>query len=121
MPIYRESYLNSQSLATLMGRNIRRFRIQQNLTQEQLAELADIDQKHVSCIEMGRVCSRISTYLRIANIFNVSIDSFLTEAILTDVDHIDKPVPFGGSEHQFLQSVMTAFLSYIENGGSHSN
>lgn len=41
-------------IRALVGRNVRRARIEQGLTQEQLAERADTSQFYVSSLEAGR-------------------------------------------------------------------
>lgn len=38
----------------LFGRKIKEYRKKKNLTQAQLAELVNVDDKHISCIENGK-------------------------------------------------------------------
>ena len=38
----------------LFGKKIKEYRKKKNLTQAQLAELANVDDKHISCIESGK-------------------------------------------------------------------
>ncbi len=54
------------------------------MTQEQLAKKADVSQRKISKMESGQVYAKLSTYLRIANAFGVSIDHFLADALLVD-------------------------------------
>lgn len=70
----------------ILGQSIKFMRKKNNLTQDQLAELAGIEQKQISKTESGRVHARLSTYLRIANVFSVSIDVLLDAALLRERD-----------------------------------
>lgn len=42
------------SIKSLFGRKIKEIRKRKNLTQAQLAELVQVDDKHISCIESGK-------------------------------------------------------------------
>ena len=42
------------NIKVLFGRKIREYRKRKNLTQAQLAELVNVDNKHISCIESGK-------------------------------------------------------------------
>lgn len=42
------------NIKNLFGRKIKEYRKKKNLTQAQLAELANVDDKHISCIESGK-------------------------------------------------------------------
>lgn len=46
-----EVYMN---IKNLFGRKIKEYRKKKNLTQAQLAELVNVDDKHISCIESGK-------------------------------------------------------------------
>ena len=42
------------NIKKLFGRKIKEYRKKKNLTQAQLAELVNVDDKHISCIESGK-------------------------------------------------------------------
>jgi len=42
------------NIKDLFGRKIKEYRKRRNLTQSQLAELVNVDNKHISCIESGK-------------------------------------------------------------------
>lgn len=42
------------NIKSLFGRKIKEYRKKKNLTQAQLAELVNVDDKHISCIESGK-------------------------------------------------------------------
>lgn len=67
-----------------MGARIKRARLKQNLTQEQLAELLDISVSYVSLIERGSRNATVETLLAIADVLNVSLASLLQDS--TDLD-----------------------------------
>lgn len=67
-----------------MGSRIKKARLQQNLTQEQLAELLDISVSYVSLIERGSRNATVETLLNIADVLHVSVASLLQDS--TDLD-----------------------------------
>jgi transcriptional regulator with XRE-family HTH domain len=60
----------------LLGERIKEIRKAKGLTQEQLAELVDIEQKHVSRIELGKNAPTIDRLEMIAEALNVPMASF---------------------------------------------
>lgn len=42
------------NIKNLFGRKVKEYRKKRNLTQAQLAELVNVDDKHISCIESGK-------------------------------------------------------------------
>ena len=67
------------------------------MTQEQLAEKINGDQKMISKIETGKARPGLSIYLQIANVFHVSIDYFLMDTL--------ENYPFGSSELPMIVSL----------------
>lgn len=57
------------NIKNLFGWKIKEYRKKKNLTQAQLAELVNVDDKHISCIESGKnfpspdLIERLATYL----------------------------------------------------------
>ena len=67
-----------------MGSRIKKARLNQNLTQEQLAELLDMSVSYVSLIERGSRNATVETLLNIADVLHVSVASLLQDS--TDLD-----------------------------------
>ena len=112
--IYRKDFIPPEKLYPLMGQNIKRLRTNHKMTQAQLAELIDMDQKQISHIETGRSREKLSVYLRIANIFGVSIDHFLADALLIDQEDVPADALAGDAEQTFLREVIHAAIHYLK-------
>lgn len=68
-----------------LGEKIKKERMRNRLTQEMLAEMADITSSYVGQIERGERKVTLSKLVRIANVLNVSVDYLLSDHIeLTD-------------------------------------
>lgn len=70
-----------------LGKRIREERLKLNLTQEQLAEYADISTSYVGQIERGERKVTLETLVRITNKLNVSIDYLLKDSIHINSDN----------------------------------
>lgn len=68
-----------------LGEKIKKERMRNRLTQEMLAEMADITSSYVGQIERGERKVTLSKLVRIANVLNISIDYLLSDNVeLTD-------------------------------------
>ena len=56
-----------------LGDNIRNYREQRGFTQEKLAELSNISEKHLSKIERGKINIKIDTLVNIADALGTSV------------------------------------------------
>ena len=56
----------------LVGRNVRRIRLEAELTQEQFAEMSGFSQQYLSDLERGRRNPTIVTIVELANALGVS-------------------------------------------------
>lgn len=65
-----------KSTKVLLGERIREIRKAHGFSQEQLAVLVDIEQKHVSCIERGKNAPTIDRLQKIAEVLNVPVKDF---------------------------------------------
>lgn len=65
-----------------IGKRIREERKRQRLSQEQLAELADLSPVHVSHIETANTKLSLPALVSIANVFGVSSDSLLCDSLI---------------------------------------
>jgi transcriptional regulator with XRE-family HTH domain len=60
-----------------LGRNLHRLRKQRRLTQQQLAELVDVQQRVVSRWETGTVKPHLDHAVRLARVLEVSLDQLV--------------------------------------------
>ena len=65
----------------LVGQRIRAIRKKQGMTQERLAELAEISPQHCSGIETGAAKVSLPALVKIANALNSSMDELLLDSI----------------------------------------
>ncbi|MCM1004400.1 MAG: helix-turn-helix transcriptional regulator [Candidatus Gastranaerophilales bacterium] len=71
--------LNETDFRRILALNVRIERFKKNMTQEQLAELANVSHKHITKIENSGVTPSIYLIYRVASVLNVSIDKLLRE------------------------------------------
>lgn len=64
---------------TYIAKKIREARKKNGLTQEELAERADIGTKQISRIEIGQFYPSLITFFRIADILNLDLSDFVTQ------------------------------------------
>lgn len=77
-----------------IGIRIREYRLLRSLTQEQLAEAADLSTPYVSCMERGIKTASIRTYERIASALDVPLAYLLAEELSANTgDFPQKPDP----------------------------
>lgn len=65
----------------LIGKRIKSIRKKRGLTQEQLAELADISPQHCSGIETGGAKVSLPALVRICNALETSLDSIVADSL----------------------------------------
>lgn len=64
-----------KELDRLMGRNLKRLRVEQGWSQEYLAELIDSDRRYISALENGRGIGS-AVLLKLCAVFQTSEESF---------------------------------------------
>ena len=69
---FRLFYYENMEIKTLFGLNLKRFRKENRLSQEQLSEKVDISVKHLSKIERGLTFVSADLLQKISNILGVS-------------------------------------------------
>ena len=69
-----------------IGQRIQKYRLQKNLTQDQVAEATGISQKHLSRIEQGYHNPRFDIIIQIAKALNVPVDAFAKDLSDDNVD-----------------------------------
>ena len=60
-----------------LGRRIKSYRLERELSQEKLAEKVEMSREHISCIERGKSPINIINLYRIADALDVDIKSLL--------------------------------------------
>lgn len=73
---------------TRLGKEIRKARIDKDLTQAALQTLTGIDFRHLSAIERGDIDPRWSTVLKIAHVLDLNLD---VVAVETERDALERP------------------------------
>jgi transcriptional regulator with XRE-family HTH domain len=65
------------SAKSVVGERVREERKRQGMTQWTLAEIAELDRKHISMIETGQAEPRIGTLIRIAGALDVPVETLV--------------------------------------------
>ena len=73
---------------TLVGRRIKRYRAELNMTQEWLAKKLEVSTPYVSRIECGKAEPNLEMLTRISNIMGISITKFLEDANTSSSDYL---------------------------------
>lgn len=74
--------VNISYVRKVFGKNLKYYRFKKNLTQEQLAELLNVDSTYISEMERGRKGARFDTLAKLSNHLNVSVSQLFDEDIL---------------------------------------
>lgn len=69
--------MNRNELLKKFGKNVKIERIKKDLTQENLAELMNLSQNYIACIECGRQNMSLAKILELANALQVDIETLL--------------------------------------------
>lgn len=111
--------MDSEKKAMLqnIGCKLQKYRKEANLTQEQLAELADVSQKHISRLERGLHVPHFDMIIKIAKVLSVPTDAFVEDF---SADNINiflqnmKPEIEGMSQNQlsFLKTLIRTIKQY---------
>lgn len=70
------------SLDTI-GRNIRKYRLNKKLRQEDLAEMTGLSANYIGMVERGEKIPSLETFIIILNVLEVSADMVLAEVLNT--------------------------------------
>ena len=79
--------VNSNDIKQYLGKNIKRLRLAKNLSQEQLAEIVNLERETISAIEIGRAFTSSEVLANLANYFNVEISLLFKSGY---IEHSDK-------------------------------
>jgi len=101
-----------------IGKNIRRFRLEKGLRQEDLAEKAGLSEKYIGMVERGEKTPALETFIRIINALEVSADMVLTDVVSTGytvkcslfTERLEK---LSAQEQEMVYDVVDALLRHI--------
>jgi len=96
--------INSESVKKIFGNNLKKLRLQKELTQEQLAECLDLQVQTISYIENGRAFVSSDVCAKICNFFEVSLEVMFKPKFL---EHTAKT--------EFLKKEIIQMLSDCDN------
>lgn len=63
--------MNEEKLLLLFGKHVKNIRLQQNISQEQLASLSELDRTYISGIERGKRNISLLNIIKLASSLNV--------------------------------------------------
>lgn len=69
--------MEDKTIQEKIALNIRLYRMRKGLKQEQLAELMDMSQQHISLLEKAQSMPKITTLMKLADVFGVKVDDLL--------------------------------------------
>ena len=69
--------MKKADLLKRFGKNVKIERVKKDLTQEQLAEILDVSQNFIACIETGKQNMSLAKILILANALGVNIELLL--------------------------------------------
>lgn len=73
----------------MIGRNIKRLRLEHGYSQEQLARKLNVTQGAISHWEIGKSNPEAAQLVAISQLFGVSLDTFTDESPLRDIDRVN--------------------------------
>lgn len=75
-----------------IGQKIKEIRISKGLTQEYVANIADVNTSHISNIENNRVKISLPTLVHVCNALNTTIDYILYDEYKTSTSVLDQEI-----------------------------
>ena len=66
-----------------IGKNLRKYRLEKKLRQEDLAERAGLSANYIGMVERGEKIPSLETFITILNELGVSADQILSDALVT--------------------------------------
>ena len=100
-----------------IGMNMRRFRIEKNLRQEDVAERTGLSANYIGMLERGEKLPALDTFINICNALKVSSDQILTDVL--DAGYkvkssmiADKISKLGKADREKLYAVIDAMISH---------
>ena len=77
--------MNTDNISKHIGQVCQQYRIKNNLTQNQVAELTGLEPRHISQIERGLSKGSIDTLIKLCNAYSMSPDIILYDLLYDTV------------------------------------
>jgi len=81
-----------ESIKVLFGRKVRELRKKRNYTQTKLAEMVNVDDKHISCIESGKNFPSPDLIKRLSDALKVEPKDFFEFYHLEDIEDLKQSI-----------------------------
>ena len=96
-----------------LGKRIKRYRLKAHLTQERLAEKADVATSTIAHAENGTSKPSLALLLNIANTLNITLDQLVCDSLTVIDTYIEKDIAdlladCSTSEKQIIRDIITA-------------
>ena len=100
-----------------IGTRIRRFRKEQGLTQQLLAELSNQEPSNISHIERGATKLSLPTIVNIANSLGITVDDLLCDSLLTSRASFEREASeiLSDCSHKELKSITGTMRALKDN------
>ncbi len=102
-----------------IGQNIRKFRLEKKLRQEDLAEKTNLSSNYIGMIERGEKIPALETFIDIVNALGVSADMILADVI--DVGYVVKNSMLDEKLSKLSQNDRTKIYEVIDTLLKHAN
>lgn len=76
----------------LIGKKLKELRISKNLTQEYIANMADVNVSHISNIENNRVKISLPTLVHVCNALGTTVDYVLADEYIAPSNVIEQEI-----------------------------
>ncbi len=81
-----------ENIKILFGKKLKELRKKNNLTQARLAELVNVDDKHISCIESGKNFPSADLLVRLCDAFKIEAKDFFEFYHLQEPNDLRKSI-----------------------------
>ena len=101
-----------------IGKNIRKYRNEKNMRQEDLAEKTGLSTNYIGMIERGEKLPSLDTFIEIANALDVSSDMLLCEVInrsagLSGLPFAEKIEAMSKEDRKIVYNVLKTLLESL--------
>lgn len=102
-----------------IGKNIKKYRTERNMTQENLAELANLSVTYTGLVERGKKIPALATFVKIANALDVSADMLLCDVLnkgseIRSSDVFDRISRLPDDEQERIYDVIETMLRHAK-------
>lgn len=102
-----------------VGKNIKKYRLEMNMTQEKLAEMSNISKNYLSNLELGKAAGRLDKYCRIAQALGVTVDMLIgniSDQVSYDNDlFLNQLAPLISSFPLSKRKILIDFIDMLNN------